>query len=247
MVTKRKSRKPDPESANCEVDAREEAALTKHISRIEAEAPAPRVKVQKKGNEPVKISLDHPDQHIGYVLLKEALGTANNDFLHGLIGQLNSASSKGQGVDELGLNFMLDVIKGIKPTDQIETMLGAQMAAVHVAAMTLAGRLSHAETIQQHDSAERAFNKLTRTFVTQMEALKRYRSGGEQNVTVQHVSVGEGGQAIVGNVTQTKPETPPEQPANSPRALTDARKPAMEMIDKRGNVIPVRRRQRDDG
>jgi hypothetical protein len=29
-----------------------------------------------------------------------------------------------------------------------------------------------------------------------MEALKRYRTGGEQKVTVQHVSVNDGGQAI---------------------------------------------------
>jgi hypothetical protein len=32
-------------------------------------------------------------------------------------------------------------------------------------------------------------NRLTRTLGTQMEALKRYRTGGEQKVTVQHVSV----------------------------------------------------------
>jgi hypothetical protein len=32
-------------------------------------------------------------------------------------------------------------------------------------------------------------------------AAKRYRTGGEQKVTVQHVSVNEGGPAIVGNVT----------------------------------------------
>jgi hypothetical protein len=42
--------------------------------------------------------------------------------------------------------------------------------------------------------------KLTRTYAAQMEALKRYRSGGEQKMTVQHVHVAEGGQAIVGNV-----------------------------------------------
>ena len=36
-----------------------------------------------------------------------------------------------------------------------------------------------------------------------MEALKRYRTGGEQRVTVQHVTVNEGGQAIVGAVSQT--------------------------------------------
>jgi hypothetical protein len=42
--------------------------------------------------------------------------------------------------------------------------------------------------------------KLTRTYAAQMEALRRYRSGGEQKMTVQHVHVAEGGQAIVGNV-----------------------------------------------
>jgi hypothetical protein len=35
----------------------------------------------------------------------------------------------------------------------------------------------------------------------QVEALKRYRSGGEQKMTVQHVHVAEGGQVIVGNVS----------------------------------------------
>jgi hypothetical protein len=40
------------------------------------------------------------------------------------------------------------------------------------------------------------------TYVTQMEALKGCRTGAEQKVTVQHLSVSEGGQAIVGNVTQ---------------------------------------------
>ena len=34
----------------------------------------------------------------------------------------------------------------------------------------------------------------------QMEALKKYRTGGEQKVTVEHVTVNSGGQAIVGNI-----------------------------------------------
>ena len=46
-----------------------------------------------------------------------------------------------------------------------------------------------------------AFNKLTRTLAAQMSALKEYRSKGEQKLTVQHVRVAEGGQAIVGNVS----------------------------------------------
>ena len=73
-----------------------------------------------------------------------------------------------------------------------------------MATMTFARRLNHVENIPQQDSAGKTFNKLTRTFATQVEALKRHRTGGEQKVTVEHVTVNEGGQAIVGNVNTSK-------------------------------------------
>jgi hypothetical protein len=95
---------------------------------------------------------------------------------------------------------MLSVVKGIEPRDQLEAMLAAQMAATHNAMMTFARQLNLVENIPQQDSAERAFNKLARTFSAQVEALKRYRSRGEQTVRVEHVTVNEGGQAIVGQV-----------------------------------------------
>lgn len=66
--------------------------------------------------------------------------------------------------------------------------------------MMLARRLNHVETIPQLDAAERALNKLARTFAMQMDTLKRYRTGGQQKVTVEHVTVNSGGQAIVGTV-----------------------------------------------
>jgi hypothetical protein len=81
-----------------------------------------------------------------------------------------------------------------------------------------------------------------------MEALKRYRTGGEQKVTVQHVSVGEGGQAIVGNVTQAAREAVQQKPADKTHTLTDARQAAMPIIDNPERVpAPVRRRQKDGG
>jgi hypothetical protein len=150
--------------------------------------------------------------------------------------------SQGRNIDKAGLNFMLSVIKGIKPKDQLEAMLAAQMAAVHMATMTFAQRLNHVETIQQQDSAERALNKLARTFSTQMEALKRYRTGGEQKVTVQHVSVNEGGQSIVGNVNQAAREPALEKPA-----LTDARQQPMPMMETPAQVVPLRTKKNDGG
>ena len=144
----------------------------------------------------------------------KAIGTSDVDFYDGLLGQLVNAS-KEKRASEKGTNFMLAVVKGIEPRDQ----LAAQMAAVHMASMTFARRLAHVDNIPQQDSAERAFNKLTRTFAAQMSALKEYRSKGEQKMTVQHVHVAEGGQAIVGNVTAPaegggrakKPENNPMQ------------------------------------
>jgi hypothetical protein len=59
---------------------------------------------------------------------------------------------------------------------------------------------NRANTTQQ-DAAERALNKLARTYAMQMEALKRYRSKGQQVVRVERVTVENGARAVVGNVT----------------------------------------------
>ena len=163
---------------------------------------APRMKVsaaKKEGRTTVEIAPDHPDLTCGQVLLMNALGTCDLDFTDRILKHLCNVCSQGQNADEHGLNFMLAVVKGIEPKDQLEATLAAQMAAVHNATMTFARRLNHVENIPQQDSAERAFNKLARTCAAQMEALKRYRSGGEQTVRVEHVTVNEGGQAIVGS------------------------------------------------
>jgi hypothetical protein len=179
---------------------REQESLEAHFSRRRKRPPAPTMKVMVKSGVS-EIGVDHPEPALGQALLMEAIGTAEPDFLDGLLGQLANAGTKGRVVDEHGLNFMLAVVKGVEPRDQVEAMLAAQMAAVHNATMTFARRLNHVDNIPQQDSAVCAFTKLARTFATQVEALKRYRTGGEQKVTVEHVTVNAGGQAIVGSVT----------------------------------------------
>src|SRR6516165_839398 len=218
QMPEREKKQHNKEKAVHKVTVAERAAVDRHFARREAK-PSVRLKVSKNGSDP-QIGFDHPDTQIGRALVMEALASADADFVNGIVSQLANASGRGRDIDEYGLNFMLSVIKGIEPRDQLEAMLAAQMAAVHVASMTFARRLARVENIPQQDSAERAFNKLTRTFAMQMEALKRYRTGAEQKVTLQHVSVAEGGQAIIGNVThaprknghekaaQEKPATP---------------------------------------
>jgi hypothetical protein len=154
-------------AAPYEPTPREKTALDAYRARKAGKSPSPSLKATKaKGT--TSIAPDHPDIAIGGKLLMGALGTTSPDFYEGLLTQLVSAGSKGQEPNERDINFMLSVVKGIEPRDEIEAMLAAQMAAVHMASMTFARRLAHVDTIPQQDSAERAFNKLARTFTTQI-------------------------------------------------------------------------------
>lgn len=133
--------------------------------------------------------------------MEKFFGTKSQDFALGLFNQIVNMASHCNEYNEEATLFGVSIVGGIKPGDQVEAMLAVQMAAIHNATMTFSRRLAHTQTLQQQDSASRALNQLARTFTTQVEALKRYRTGGQQSVTVKHVTVNEGGQAIVGNVS----------------------------------------------
>ncbi len=240
-----KKAKSADDEAKYELTDAERVALAKQFERLKDKPAAPRIRVES-GDNGDTVSLDHPNKLVGRGVLREALGTADSDFSEGILNQLIRAASRDGKVNERELNFMLSVIKGIRPKDELEAMLGAQMAAVHVTSMKLANQISDSETLQQQDSAERAFNKLTRTFIMLVEALKRHRTGGEQKVTVQHVSVSEGGQAIVGNVTQTSRGVPSKKSGKLVLPVTDARQPAMAIVENRARSPVAARRRRND-
>jgi len=160
-------------------------------------AAVPRIKISSHG-----FCLDHPDPELGEQLMADAMGIVDRDAMHGILKQLVKASVSGEKPDEVSLSFMISMVKSIKPRDSVEAMLVAQMVSVHVMAMRCAYHLANAEDIAQQDSAGRTLGRLARTFPAQIEALNRYRRNGEPAITVQNVSVQDGGKAIVGNVTQ---------------------------------------------
>ncbi|MCV0395906.1 MAG: hypothetical protein K5872_06580 [Rhizobiaceae bacterium] len=189
-----------PPAKKYEPTPRELRALSAQENRRQQRQPSPRMKVTRKGSVQ-QIAPDHADNDTAFLLLMESLGTSSVDFASSIIAQLAAIEARNSEVDETTLNHALSFAKGVRPQDEVEGMLAAQMAAVHMATMTFARRLAKVDNIPQQDSAEKAFNKLARTFVAQVEALKRYRSKGEQKVTVEHVTVNEGGRAIVGAVS----------------------------------------------
>ena len=80
-------------------------------------------------------------------------------------------------------------------------MLAAQILASHNAAMECYRRAMISEqTFEGRRENLNPANELSRTHATLLEALNRHRGKGQQKVTVEHVHVHSGGQAIVGNV-----------------------------------------------
>jgi hypothetical protein len=187
-----------------EPTAREAEVLASYESRQAKKKPAPGVKVtmsEVDATAHAKIEVDHPDIDVGYRLLSESIGTDDRNFVIGTLNSLGMAAQEAKRVDQGTLNYALAMVRGVEPKDLVEVTLGVQMAAIHLATMNAAARLNGSRTPQMWDAHERALNRLARTFTTQVEALKRYRSKGEQRVYVERVTVNEGGQAIVGPVS----------------------------------------------
>jgi hypothetical protein len=90
---------------------------------------------------------------------------------------------------------------GIGPRDELEGMLAAQLLAAHNAAMECYRRAMLGEqTFEGRRENLSQANKLSRTYAVLLDALNRHRGKGQQKVTVEHVHVHQGGQAIVGAV-----------------------------------------------
>jgi hypothetical protein len=77
---------------------------------------------------------------------------------------------------------------------------------------------------------------LSRTYATLLEALNRHGGKGQQKVTVEHVHVLNGGQAIVGNVEGGGARTKSE---NQPHALGYAPGEAMRSENTEREAVPV--------
>ena len=164
------------------------------VDMTNRKATAPLPKLERKEGGILEVQATSEDS------LCLIFGTETSEMADGLLRQCVNALN---GAAVAKPDFMVAAVKEIGPRDGLEGMLATQMVAVHIAMMTFARRLAHVENIPQQDSAERAFNKLARTYVAQVEALKRYRTGGEQKVTVTHVTVNEGGQAVVGDISRS--------------------------------------------
>ena len=94
----------------------------------------------------------------------------------------------------------------MEPRDAVESMLVTQMTATHLAITKMSQKFHHAASPEMQEAYERSMTRLSRTFISQMDAFKKYRAKAQQIVRVERVTVSDGGQAIIGDVTHGRGE-----------------------------------------
>lgn len=177
--------------------------ITQWVNRSRAKPV--RFKTVKRSRGRVQVDTSDPLWH---VKLLEAFGTADLQLQKSLIDQvINSFPGIGPPTQRdpkevlRAANMATALLAGIHPHDEIEGMLAMQMIAVHNAAMeAMRLALLPGRTQLLRDSDTNSSVKMMKIFMTLVETLRKYRGGGEQKMTVEHVHVNQGGQAIVGSV-----------------------------------------------
>jgi hypothetical protein len=118
-------------------------------------------------------------------------------------------------------------------------MLAAQLIASHNAAIECYRRsMIPEQTFEGRSENLNQANKLSRTYATLLEALNRHRGKCQQKVTVEHVHVHEGGQAIVGNIG-TEGVGALTKPKDQPYALGYAPGTEMRSENTKREAVPV--------
>lgn len=130
----------------------------------------------------------------------ELFGVKNDEVAKALlISSLDALGDNG----ERYWNFMAALPAEIEPRDALEGMLAIQLGSTHLAFVELHRRMRHATNYEHRESLERSVTRLSRTYLAQIEALRKHRAKAQQTVRVERVTVNEGGQAIVGDVTHS--------------------------------------------
>ena len=175
--------------------------MTKKETNHEIEKKSINMNLPKKTQ--AEESLDSLEEGAFVSIAKECGSEGSKTFGKMIYNQLSNCCSYPNKNDNRFISVS-ENMSGIAPKDQIEGMLAAQMIATHHAAMNCFRIAAKSEMIDNMNIAFNSANKLARTYAMQMEALNRYRGKGQQKITVEHVSINSGGQAIIGNITKNE-------------------------------------------
>ena len=96
-------------------------ALRSYLSGLDKET-APTINFSEDGSE---ISICHPDQKMGFLLLTAAFGATNRDFAMDIILELMEASREGSQFNCTKFNSLLAMVISLKPRNESDGAFSA--------------------------------------------------------------------------------------------------------------------------
>lgn len=153
----------------------------------------------KKSKKPDASGMAYARERIG-----SATGTSEKELQDRLLNQVLAGVWVRNGHSEDGaLMATLTALEALAPTDAAEGMLATQMVATHEAAMECLHRAMISEqTFEGRDVNLKHAEKLMQIYARQLEVLDKRKGRGQQKITVEHVTVEAGGQAIMGECSR---------------------------------------------
>jgi hypothetical protein len=131
------------------------------------------------------------------------------------VSEVSEALIENLTDDRLGEAFerAIAMLAELEPKTGTEAMLAARMIGTQQLAMRFLRRaVADGQTFDGTNANVTRATRMMRLFIDQADAMARLRGKtGQQHVTVEHVTVTAGGQAIVGTVMPRGPRTADEQ------------------------------------
>ncbi len=200
-------------------------------------------KAKKKNTNAKNVTIGDPNEMKGE--LKTIGGSMFDDWNNVLVNQVTRSlwvNNSDEQSHEKQLNAAIAALACSEPKSELESMVIAQLIASHNAAMECYRRAMIGEqTFEGRKENLNQANKLSRTWTTLLEALNRHRGKGQQKVTVEHVNVHSGGQAIVGAVESPRGGGSAAKNEDQPHAeqISHAPQPAMPRADAEREPVPI--------
>ena len=182
---RRARNRPEPPA---ELKAWEAAAEKRALAR----PYPPGIMLEPAGKDTEHLASPHSDPDLWMLQLAEAFGTRSHSVIMTFLAQLEAlcgrnfwdAEAKQWRLDEVEYNAAIALVNSIKPRDELEAALAAQMVAVHLLTMKVAARAIQYE----YDTRTAAVvAKLARTYAIQLETLRAGRT--RKPVTRQSIKV----------------------------------------------------------
>ncbi len=189
---------------------KKEKSTVEKVVEMQKQAGPPKIEPPTIESTPIKLwkdeqgkdryVMDPSIQENGINPLNFVVGVKDFDLARHILTRGVIAVKTSTSSSEDKLNVILQSLNDMKPKDSVEASLITKATALYSQGMSYLSKLEDAKCLEHMQCYGNLATKLLRLHNETIEALSRYRRGGEQRVIVQHqqINLSDQAKAVVG-------------------------------------------------